>query len=648
MSSDVTANSSDEDSTRHDPGAAAAAIAVADLRVLAICLFHMTGERRWLDEPFRPARDVRLIADPTAGFSTETQHEIRSAALDWLAADDQPAITDPGVDGFASLLSAFLGERVPMEYVPMIRQDMGFDEPPPPQLPTSNHDVLIIGAGVAGVCLGGKLEALGMPYRIVEKNADVGGTWFENRYPGCGVDTPNHFYSFSFAPNSHWRHFFSPRDELQAYVEDCATRFGIRERTTFDTTVTAAHWDQSARRWNVTMRGADGAERTESASIVVSATGHFNQPTPVRFTGEETFEGEIFHTARWPRDVDLHGKRVGIVGTGASSMQIVPTIVDDVESLTIFQRTPQWARPVPEYNLPVEPASQWLFDHVPFYARWYRFSQFWRYGDGLLRFLERDDDWGHPERSMNRVNDRHRQEMIDYITEKLASRPDLVEHCLPDYPPFGKRILIDNGWFDALCEPHVDLVVEPIEGYQPAGIVTSDGETSNLHELDVVILATGFNVTNLAARLGIVGRDGHELAADWADDNPSAYLGMTVPGFPNLFLMYGPNTNMGHGGSGMWLAETQTDYILACLEHMELDDLATLECRPSARDAYTTTIDDMHSRLIWTHPAAASYYRNNDGKVRSPMPFRLVDYWTMTRTPDPNAFLSEPAGSDPS
>ncbi|MEP2372723.1 NAD(P)/FAD-dependent oxidoreductase [Ilumatobacter sp.] len=500
----------------------------------------------------------------------------------------------------------------------------------------NQHDVIIVGAGVSGVCLAAKLRRLGIGYRVFEKNAEVGGTWFENRYPGCGVDTPNHFYSYSFAPNSEWKHFFSPRDELQTYVEDCATAFGIRDRIEFDTAVTSASWDPDSSRWNVTVRGPDGIERVETAAVFVSASGHFNQPTVAEFPGQSEFAGEIFHTARWPDNANLAGKRVGIIGTGASSMQVVPTIASEVDSLTIFQRTPQWARPIPEYNLPVVTESQWLFDNVPYYDRWYRFAQFWRYGDGLLRFLKKDPSWEHPDRSLNRINERHRVEMADYIAEKLSDRPDLIDKCTPTYPPFGKRILIDNGWFDTLCEPHVELVTDGIDHFTPTGCVTADGVA---HELDVMIMATGFTVTNLAARLNVTGRNGRRLADDWAHENPTAHLGITVPEFPNFFVMYGPNTNMGHGGSGIWLAETQTHYITKCIVNMADEGVETVEVRPEVRRAYTERIDEMHEQLIWTHEGTRTYYRNQFGKVRSPMPFRLVDYWLMTREPDFDDFI---------
>ena len=624
-----------------EPDTLRAALAQADLRVLVMCLFHLTGDGKWLEAPYRPARDVRLIGDPSAGFDDNVQREIRETMAALLADRvPRPAVDDPGEALFERMMSICLGETVPAEYVPMMREDMGFAErdvhwtrgrPEPLDL-----DVVIAGAGVSGLCLAAKLDALGVPFTVLEKNPEVGGTWFENRYPGCGVDTPNHFYSYAFAPNPDWSRYFSLRDEIQAYLERCADEFGLRRRIRFGTTLAEARWDDDARRWELTLRTSDGGTQSLRAAVLVCATGHFSEPLDVRFSGAADFAGEMFHTARWPADARLKGKRVGVIGTGASAMQAVPTIADDAAALTIFQRTAQWARPVAEYRLAMDPAARLLFSAVPYYARWYRFTEFWRYGDGLLRTLRKDPAWSDPQRSLNRTNDRHRREMTDYIRAQLSARPELIERCVPHYPPFGKRILIDNGWFETLCRAHVALVTDAIERIEPEGVRTADGR---LHALDVLVHATGFRTSHLAAQVEIVGRDGVRLADDWADENPSAYLGISVPKFPNLFVMYGPNTNMGHGGSVMWLAETQARYICACLVAMAERGVAAIECREELRTAYTREIDDLHEQLVWTHPGMTTYYRNRQGKVRSPMPFRLVDYWTRTRSAGLEDFL---------
>jgi 4-hydroxyacetophenone monooxygenase len=645
------------------------AVEAADLRVLAMSLFHITGDRRWLEPPFRPRRDVRLVANPNAGLTEEAQSEIREAMIATLADGiPTPAVNDPGVEVFAEMMNVCLGEIVPSEYVPMVRQDMGFDDGEAHwQLP--NHaealnkfagavdtPVLVIGAGICGLTLSVKLAHLGIDHTLIEKNADVGGTWFENRYPGCGVDTPNQFYSFAFAPNPDWGFHFSPRNELQLYLQDVADRFGLRNRIRFHTELVAAEWDETAQHWIVTLRdhGAPAGnhagqpinlsqpvqplqpvERTMTCRVLVTAIGHFNRPNDITFPGTESFNGDVFHSARWPENLDLTGKRVALVGTGATSVQIAPAIAKQVKSLTIYQRSPQWVREVPGINDPVSQSTPWLMANVPYYEKWMRFTQFWRYGDGLLQWLRKDPEWPHPERSLNRVNDRHREETTAYIQSELAGRDDLITKCLPDYPPYGKRILLDKGWYKTLVQPHVELVTEAIDRLDDSSVVTSDGTS---READVVIMALGFSVTDLAARLNITGKENRKLAELWADDDPRAYLGITVPGFPNLFCMYGPNTNTGHGGSGFGLAQSQSRYITAAITLLTESNVTSMECKQVVLDEYVDRMDTEHQELIWTHPGMSTYYRNTNGRVVSVMPWRLVDYWKMTEKPEPADF----------
>ncbi len=624
-----------------------AALADADLRVLLMCLVHLTGDRRWIQPPFTPRRDVRLIADPQAGFSNEVADMIRDAVRNAVNNDSSthPRITDPGDELLGEMMNVCLGEQVPPEYLPMVRIDMGFDPgvvewpgaAPGPGTSDEFPDtttVLIIGAGISGLCLAMQMHRLGIAFRIVEKNPQVGGTWLENRYPGCGVDTPNHFYSYSFAPNPAWTHFFSQRDELLGYVQNVADDHALTSRVEYRTAVDQVTWSEADHRWDVRI-STDNGPSTIRARVVVGAIGHFNRPAVAPFDGAERFTGPMFHTAHWPDGLDLTDKRVAIIGTGASSMQIVPAIVDTIRALTIFQRSPQWARNVPHLNDPVRPAEGWLLRNLPYYATWTRFTQFWRYGDGLLRFLKKDPDWPHPERSLNRINDRHRQEMTDHIVEQLDGRPDLLQKCIPTYPPYGKRILLDKGWFAALKRPQVTLTTDPITSLDETGVLTADGTH---HDADVVVIATGFSVTDHAARLNITGRNALRLADDWADDNPSAHLGITVPGFPNLFLMGGPNTNAGHGGSGFLMAEAQTRYITSCIVELLSSGHASMDVLPSVRGEYVQRVDDEHETLVWTHPGMSTYYRNKYGRVVSPMPFRLIDYWHSTRAVDPAEF----------
>lgn len=623
--------------TTLDREALRAAIGEADLRVLLMVLFHLSGDRRWLSPPFRPKRDVRLVADPGAGLAPRVQAEIRASALELLGGEvPGPAITDPGDALMQEMMSACLGEEVPAEYAPVTREEMGFVSrdaawrEPPGADALARYPVLIVGAGVCGIALGVRLGRLGIPYTIVEKNSDLGGTWFDNRYPGCGVDTPNHSYSFSFGPRHPWSRYFSPREEILTYLEETARRFGVHRHLRLQTRLMDASWDEAACCWTATLCGPSGTERL-SARVLVSAIGQLNDPSTPYLQGAERFQGMQFHSALWPDALDVAGRHVAVVGTGASAMQIVPSIADTVESLTIYQRSPQWARPVPGYHDLIGEGTQWLLDHAPFYGQWFRFTMFWRYGDGLLPFLRKDPDWPHPERSLNRINDRHREEMTAFIESELEGMPEIARRCIPTYPPYGKRILLDNGWYRTLRKPGVELVSEPIAHIDEGAVVTADGVHRNA---DVLVMATGFKVGEMAARLGITGRGGRALRQAWADDDPTAYVGLTVPGFPNFFCMLGPNSGLGHGGSTMFQAECQARYISASVVQMVEGGLGAMEVRQDVHDDYVRRVDAEHEQMIWSHPGMTTYYRNARGRVFSVMPWRLVDYWAMTHDPD--------------
>jgi 4-hydroxyacetophenone monooxygenase len=619
----------------------ASAIAEGDIRVLLMVLFHMTGDPRWLEPPYTPKRDVRLIPDPKAGVPDEIQKEIRTAILALFRnGAPKPAITDPGNDLILKMMSACLGEKVAPEYAPLMREEMGFISrdarwtTPPAAKRLQTQHVLIVGAGVCAIALGVGLGRLGIPYTIVEKNAELGGTWYVNRYPGCGVDTPNHSYSFSFGARNNWTRYFAQREELLNYLKKVALEHDVRSHIRFNTRLTSSRWDQAKHCWTSSLETNNGVEDFDS-TILVSAIGQLNDPSPAHFNGEEDFAGQMFHSALWSEDIKLDGKHVAVIGTGATAMQLVPTIADRVASVTVYQRSAQWSRPVEGYADNITDGAQWLLRHLPFYVEWFRFNMFWRYGDGLLPFLRKDPNWPHPDRAVNKGNDRHRLELTEFIQSELKDRPDLIEKCVPTYPPYGKRILLDNGWFRTLTKPNVELVTDRIDRIVRDGIVTSDG---TLRPADTIVVSTGFKVTEMAARLNITGRDGRKLGEVWADDNPTAYLGLTVPDFPNFFCMLGPNSGPAHGGSVIFQAECQSRYITGCLVNMIEHDIAAIDVRQEVHDRYVREVDNEHEQLIWTHPGMSTYYRNRRGRVFSAMPWRFVDYWAMTHDPDLNLY----------
>ncbi|WP_299113668.1 NAD(P)-binding domain-containing protein [uncultured Bradyrhizobium sp.] len=613
------------------------AIAEGDIRVLLMVLVHMTGDEKWLEPPYKPKRDVRLIPDPDAGVPKEIQDEIRAAVLNLFAnGAPKPVITDPGNELMLRMMRATLGENVAPEYAPLMREEMGFVprdarwRARPSDERLARQHVLIVGAGVCAIALGVALGRLGIPYTIVEKQDEIGGTWYVNRYPGCGVDTPNHSYSFSFGARNPWTRYFAQRQELLDYLLKVVREHDIRRHVRLSTELVASHWDEGNRRWISTLRTANG-EQTFESTVLVSAIGQLNDPQPARFNDDEDFGGLKVHSALWSDDIKLDGKHVAVIGTGATAMQLVPSIADRVASVTVYQRTAQWARPVKGYSDPISEGAQWLLAQLPFYVQWYRFNMFWRYGDGLLPFLRKDPAWPHPDRAVNKGNDRHRQELADFILSELKDRPDLIEKCMPTYPPYGKRILLDNNWFKTLTKPNVELVTDKIDRFAANGIVTADG-TTRQHE--IIVISTGFKVSEMAARLNITGREGKNLKQVWSHDNPTAYLGLTVPDFPNLFLMLGPNSGPAHGGSVIFQSECQSRYISACLVEMIENDIAAIDVDPAAHDEYIRNVDAEHEQLIWTHPGMTTYYRNSRGRVFSAMPWRFVDYWKMTHDPD--------------
>jgi 4-hydroxyacetophenone monooxygenase len=611
-----------------------AALAEADLRVLLMVMFQVSGDECWLQEPYCPRRDVKLIADEDAGFAPELQAEIRAAALQMLADRDLPqAHPVPDEALLLRMMSVCLGEQVAPEYAPTMREQMGFA----PVLegitrleaaPDSNQlPVIIVGAGISGIVLGKMLLEQGIPFLIFDKNSQVGGTWWENTYPGCGVDTPNHAYSFSFGPRYPWRRFFSPRADIQDYLEQTAAAANLYPHIQFNSQVEQARWDSDNACWQVTVRSPAG-ESVVRGFAFVSAVGQLNLPALPTLQGMDDFERPIFHSSDWPTNLDLVGKRVAVVGTGASAMQIVPTIADTVAELTVYQRSPQWARPIPRFHDEISESSQWLVEHVPFYAAWLRFTALWRYGDGLLPFLRKDPDWPHPERSMNRVNEKHRLELLAHIENTLGDREDLLQKCIPDYPPYGKRMLLDNGWFETLLKSNVELVTAAIDHLDSEAIVGADGVR---REFDVVVLATGFQVGKMAARLNITGRDGIRLEDEWADDNPSAYLGISVAGFPNLFCMLGPGTGLGHGGSAIFQSEVQARYVVESVTGMLNSGDQYMEVKKEVQQDFVDRLDTEHAQMIWMHPGLQTYYRNAKGRVFSLLPWRVVDYWHMAR-----------------
>jgi 4-hydroxyacetophenone monooxygenase len=622
-----------------------AALDHAHLPTLLVAMATLSGDNAWLRDEWRPAAPRGAEEDNTGGLPPDVQAAVRAAAFELILAwraGKAPA-EPPPPDRITELLEISLGpgNNLPGGLGPLLAEELGvadrdvvIAEPPSADV----FRVVIIGGGFAGLCAGIKLKKAGIAFTIVEKNDSVGGTWLENTYPGCGVDTPSHLYSFSFAQRPDWPRYFARRDELHGYLVELTDTYGLRPFMRFGHEVESMTWQEDARQWGVTTRAADGTKETLTANVVISATGYLNRPAYPEIEGLASFVGPCMHTARWQNDVEIAGKRVAVLGTGASAMQLVPAIAGVAERVIVFQRSPQWGLPNPNQPRTVSATTQLLMRDVPWYLGWYRLRLVWNFGDRLFPALQIDPDWPHPDRSVNAINDRHRQFLTKYITAELGDRTDLLDKCIPAYPPYGKRPLLDAGWFRTVRRDDVELVTDRVARISPVGVVTEAGEEI---PADVLVLATGFQNLNLLAPIEVRGRSGRTLRETWGEDDATAHLGITVPDFPNFFMLLGPNTIAGHGGSAALGIEMEVRYVMGMIARMIDDGFATVECRQDVHDAYVDRIDAAMQRTIWVHPGMTTYYRNSRGRVVSTMPWTNAEYWHMTHEPDLADFTVE-------
>jgi 4-hydroxyacetophenone monooxygenase len=628
-----------------DEAALRAALADADIAPMLMVLAQLSGDLTILDEVAPHIHGAwSFMESVPQDLKQKVRDRLVTTLKDYAATGREPPANLPA-DTLQRMMSAGVGQTVPEAYIPLLVEETRLSKDDTRAVhwrreivSTQDFNVVIIGAGFSGLCAAIRLKELGVPFEILEKNNDVGGTWLENEYPGCAVDTPNHFYSYSFNPNENWTRHFSRRDEILAYIGSTADKFDLRRHIRFGTEVTTAAFNETTNRWRISInsdkgspdKGNPGNGNPEpiEANAVISAVGQLNRPSIPPIAGIDRFRGPLFHTARWDRSVKLTGKRVAIVGTGASAMQTGPSIAPDVARLLIFQRTRHWAANNPNYHKDVSAGNRWAIRHIPYFANWMRFQLFWAGSDGFHASLKVDPNWTQPENSLNEANFKMRQMLIDHIRTELDGDEQLLAKVIPPYPPYGKRMLRDNHWYRMLKRPNVELVTESIDHIDEDSIVTVDG---TVHKVDVIIMATGFQASKMLWPMEIQGRGGRTIRDAWGDDDPRAYLGITMPGFPNLFLTYGPNTNLAHGGSIIFHTECQVRYIAEALRDMIENGCATLEVRPEVHDDYNKLLDETCRNMVWAHPGVTSWYKNKHNRVTVTSPWTLLDYWKLTR-----------------
>ncbi len=464
--------------------------------------------------------------------------------------------------------------------------------------------VAILGAGAGGIALGVALSRAGYDYTIYEKSDGVGGTWRDNTYPGARCDVPSHLYSFSFALNPWWSHTYASQPEILAYLERCADQFGVRPHVRTNTAISEARWLDLDQQWELRSE----SDEVFRADVLVSGLGMLNVPSIPDIPGASQFRGRVFHSSRWDHDVSLEGKRVASIGTGASAIQYVPAIAPVVEHLDVFQRTPIWI--TPRIEGPFTPTQQQRFARVPFAARLHRWKIWWSYERATFAT---DSDQTRMQTDLAR----------SYLERKIDDA-ELRAKLTPDFPVGCKRPLISRDWLPALTRPNVQLVTERICEITETGIRTADGEH---HDFDVLIYGTGFKANEYLSTIDIRGRGGRRLHDDWRD-GAEAYLGLTVPGYPNLFLLYGPNTN--GVNSILFMHEAQVHYVMSALRSLTRHGRGALEVKPRVARRYNDRIQAAMGGTVWT-AGCDNYFRVPSGKVVTQLPYSGGRYWLRTR-----------------
>ncbi len=467
--------------------------------------------------------------------------------------------------------------------------------------------VAILGAGAGGIAMGAALTRAGYDYTIYEKSDGVGGTWRDNTYPGAACDVPSHFYSFSFAPNPWWSRTYATQPEILSYLERCADQFGVRSHVQTGTAIREARWCEHDQQWSLT----SDSGVTVHADVLVSGLGMLNIPWIPDLPGADRFRGRVFHSSRWDHSKPLTGERVASIGTGASAVQYVPAIAPETAHLTVFQRTPIWISP--RIEGPYSAAQHRRFARVPFALRWQRAKIWWTY--------ERADF------ETGSEGIRLQTALAQSYLERKIEDPELRAALTPDYPVGCKRPLMSREWYPTLVRSDVRLVTEPISEITEGGIRTADGEE---HLVDTIIFGTGFRANEYLRSVEIHGREGQRLHDRWRD-GAEAYLGVTVPCFPNLFLLYGPNTN--GTTSVMFIHEAQVHYIMGALRSITRRRGGSLEVRQSVSARYNRRVQAALVGTVWT-AGCTNYFRAPSGKLVTQLPMKGSRYWMRTRVFD--------------
>lgn len=596
-------------------------IELADLNAVRVALYQHT-------------HDPAIGELPTAiNLSAEQRDMLVTAAVDWLEANAGPGMPEePAPDELRSLMNmATKDDMGDLEFE--ARRELPAFKPFPctaswtgekPEIP-EGFRVIVIGSGFSGIAMGVQLELLGIPYTVLDKQPEPGGTWSVNRYPDIRVDTISITYEYAFEKEYRWSEYFGRGAEVRSYLEYVSKKHGVYANTKFDHLVVKAAWDDDRSVWVVDAETPEGVKSYEG-TFIVNALGTFNNPKIPDFEGADQFTGQVAHPARWPKDFDATGKRVAVIGNGSTGVQLLSKIADDAEQVYVFQRTPQWISPRDKYGAPVEPEVLWLLDNFPGYWNWWRYMAIAALF-GTHGFLVADEEWRAKGGHWNPMSDKLRDDLTAYIKVQTGGRQDLIDRLIPDYAPFSRRPVVDNGWYRSLTRDNVELVTGSIERLTEKGLVGSDGVE---REVDIIVTATGFDVVKYLYPAKYTGRNGRDVWELWAEDGPRAYLSMMVPEMPNMFMLYGPNSQPLSGGTGLpiWYV-IWSAYAATCMIKTIEEGKTTVEVKRDAYERYNKALDEEASKLLLLDDEGApdkNYYVNEHRRLQVNAPWYGPEY----------------------
>ena len=611
------------------------ALKQANPNVLRIALYHQTQDPELTDIPVSTYK-LRGGALAIPVIPREVHEKIRDKAFAYLSGGTVPK-PNPDLDETRNLLEIYSGNKPSESELHWAFEELGFDDfprsadwsSPPSKDKLRNNSVTIIGSGFSGLAMAVQLEHLGIPYRILERRSSLGGTWFLNDYPEARVDVPSFSYQYKFEKDYPWKSYFAPQPELLEYAEHIADKYGIKQHIRFNTHLESARWDEIEKVWHLQIAEDDGVE-TLTSRFVISASGLFSTPKLPDIPGIDSFQGKMFHTTDWDHSYDLRNKRIALIGTGSTGTQLARSLAKDAKRLTVFQRSANWVTPIQGYHAQIGEELQWLMRAMPGYRAWFTYlNASAEYAGQDLHEL--DQEWIDNGGKINAANQNLREVLTDFIREKTQSKPELFEQCLPDHSPMSRRLVIDNEWYDTLVRDNVDLVSGGIQQITGDSLIDDQGHS---HPADLIVLSAGFTVQNYLWPVSFTGRDGVSLESLWAKDGARAFKGLTMPDFPNLFVIYGPNAQA-RAGSFHSVVEALSRYIGQMLVHAIESDQPCIEVKQQRFLDYNQALNAAHKKLIWEHEqGGGGYYVNEHGRSAVLMPWRWHDFYQMIRTPD--------------